>query len=352
MKSVVVVSASVFVFFLSCAVASGETSKSDIGELFAVASRDAPDNYCGIYCVYGAARILGMPAELEQIVDKRFVSSKAGSTADELIDALDVYGIDAGFYSSVPLSSLQSLTDPAILRLRPPGLGPSKGHWVLYLGVENGELHFYDPPGTLDLISKGELLAVWDGSAILLSDSTPFNWVSPGSPVFLCLAFIIALLQRCSRSLALPPLISVFGAAALLALVFQVISPTGFIRSHEGVNLATLKSISHPLPEITLSDLDCMDERGCIIVDARLREAYQAGHISNAINVPINSSFLKFRKSARSLDRDQPIVIYCQSSGCSWARIVGESLTKHGCRNVFVFKGGYAEWRAANADPS
>ena len=77
------------------------------------------------------------------------------------------------------------------------------------------------------------------------------------------------------------------------------------------------------------------------VVDVREPAEYTAGHIPEAINIPLRS----LAQHLDQIDRDRPVVLYC-SSGCRSAMGV---MTLHllGYDNVQGFPPSFAGWKAA-----
>ena len=54
-------------------------------------------------------------------------------------------------------------------------------------------------------------------------------------------------------------------------------------------------------------------EKGALVVDVRTPEEFKQGHLDNAINYPLSEVATHFA----SIDKDQPIVLYCRSGNRS-----------------------------------
>jgi rhodanese-related sulfurtransferase len=80
--------------------------------------------------------------------------------------------------------------------------------------------------------------------------------------------------------------------------------------------------------------------QGALVLDLRAKEAYDAGHIGEARNVPAS----ELEASADSLKkwRDRAVIAYCDS-GASAASGV-RTLTKLGFTKVFNLEGGLNAW--------
>ena len=80
--------------------------------------------------------------------------------------------------------------------------------------------------------------------------------------------------------------------------------------------------------------------QGALVIDLRAKESYDAGHISDARNVPV----AELASQAEGLKkwRDKAVITYCDSgnSGSSGAR----TLMKLGFTKVFNLQGGLNAW--------
>ena len=80
-------------------------------------------------------------------------------------------------------------------------------------------------------------------------------------------------------------------------------------------------------------------EEGCIILDVREQEEYDAGHIPGAILIP----YTQMGEKANDMlpDKDQLILVYCRSGRRS--KIAAEALLELGYTNIKEF-GGIIDW--------
>jgi rhodanese-related sulfurtransferase len=80
--------------------------------------------------------------------------------------------------------------------------------------------------------------------------------------------------------------------------------------------------------------------QGALVIDLRSKEAYDAGHIGDARNVPVAE--LAAQADALKKWRDKNVITYCDSgvNGASGAR----TLMKLGFTKVFNLHGGLGAW--------
>lgn len=79
-----------------------------------------------------------------------------------------------------------------------------------------------------------------------------------------------------------------------------------------------------------------------VLLDVRPQEEYHAGHLPDAINIPVE----QLETMLQHLPRDQEIVAYCRGPYCVLAHEAVQRLRRHGFR-VRRYEEGFPEWRAA-----
>ncbi len=77
-----------------------------------------------------------------------------------------------------------------------------------------------------------------------------------------------------------------------------------------------------------------------VVLDVRSESEYESGHVPGAIHIPFQS--VAFRHEEISLDKEQPIVVYCaHGPRAAWA---GRALRNAGYINVVYLEGHMASW--------
>jgi tRNA(Ile)-lysidine synthase TilS/MesJ/rhodanese-related sulfurtransferase len=89
--------------------------------------------------------------------------------------------------------------------------------------------------------------------------------------------------------------------------------------------------------EITVKELNNLNEDNYILVDMRDEYAFTYGHIDNALNIPE----CDIEKSNIILDKNKKIIVYCKSGILSESKV--ENLSDNGY-DAYNLKGGYCEW--------
>lgn len=83
-------------------------------------------------------------------------------------------------------------------------------------------------------------------------------------------------------------------------------------------------------------------EGSVALLDVRPQEEYQAGHLPDAINIPLD----ELEGMLDALPRDREIIAYCRGPYCVLSHEAVERLRKLGFR-VRRFDEGFPEWKAA-----
>jgi NADPH-dependent 2,4-dienoyl-CoA reductase/sulfur reductase-like enzyme/rhodanese-related sulfurtransferase len=81
-----------------------------------------------------------------------------------------------------------------------------------------------------------------------------------------------------------------------------------------------------------------------IMIDVRTKEEYEAGHILNAINIPIDN----FRERISEIDQSKDIYIYCL--GGLRGYLAHRILKQHGYASVHNLSGGYQLWETCQKE--
>ncbi|MFC4351781.1 ArsR/SmtB family transcription factor [Fodinicurvata halophila] len=97
------------------------------------------------------------------------------------------------------------------------------------------------------------------------------------------------------------------------------------------------------LEAVTRDELMASLERGTVaLLDVRPEEEYKAGHLPQAINIPLD----QLEDMLDRLPRDREIVAYCRGPYCALSHEAVQQLSQLGYR-IRRFEEGYPEWKAA-----
>ena len=331
--------------------------------------REVSGPYCGLYCVYAALQSIGQDVPFERLLSPRYLSSRQGSSIEELRQA----AIDCGAYAvamtGLGAESLRSARQAMILHVSADGNLKRYNHWALFCGLENGKVRLLDAPNAIQLEPLSSVLARWDGVALLVSDdSSVSRSVEMAERVFhvsLILLILITVylahvaVQRISTAQSIGHARSVqslavrapvqsavlLGCALVLGIVLHLVDDAGFIRNLAAVRYVAAANISHFFPKLTHDEARrfVLTRRGRI-VDARLPESFHQGAIPGSINVPVNASAAERRAKLGPIPRNTPLLVYCQSNRCEFDETLAALLSRDGFESISLYPGGWMEW--------
>ena len=87
-----------------------------------------------------------------------------------------------------------------------------------------------------------------------------------------------------------------------------------------------------------------INKEGGVVVDVRGAEEFAAGHIINALNLPLTD--MEARRGELDKYKDKPVIAVC-GSGAASARVVRD-LRGAGFGRAMALRGGIAAWQGAN----
>jgi rhodanese-related sulfurtransferase len=82
-------------------------------------------------------------------------------------------------------------------------------------------------------------------------------------------------------------------------------------------------------------------------LDARAPADYEAGHIAQAFNLPVESFAEHFGPLAAMLTPHTPIVVYCDGVECELSQRLADQLRQLGYRDIRLLENGWTVWRKA-----
>jgi rhodanese-related sulfurtransferase len=300
--------------------------------------------YCGLFCVHAAAAAMEKPVEFESIRKAEFLNAKPGSTTNDLVRALATAGLTGTPQNRITVHELRHTATPVILHARSPG-ARNYYHWIVYLGrTADGHAAIFDPSGGRSEIAFAELMPVWDGYGIVVTDGRP-GLRLPVAPEWILLTMFAGgtyflAVRRFPRWLAFAI------AAGLSAALWHSLAPQGFVHSRRALGTTTSTFFDLPIPECDHGEFSKLRDGGAVVLDARTVEQFRAMHIAGAKLLPITSSLLELRRAFETMDPAVPVVCYCNSHQCAWSDVVANQLLHSGYRHVSVYRGGLAEWSA------
>lgn len=85
-----------------------------------------------------------------------------------------------------------------------------------------------------------------------------------------------------------------------------------------------------------------INRKDAVVVDVREKKEFEAGHIVDAINIPLIK--LKQRLNELKKYQDKPVIVYCKMGQHSAEAI--KTLQEAGHSEVYKLSGGVSEWKA------
>ena len=89
-----------------------------------------------------------------------------------------------------------------------------------------------------------------------------------------------------------------------------------------------------------LEAVGLINRKNAVVIDVRNKEAYDKGHITNAINLPLQE--LKSNPKKISKYKNKPVIVYCNTGSTSMAAC--KFLQEQGLENVHNMRGGIMAW--------
>ncbi|MDR0608664.1 MAG: hypothetical protein LBG58_00965 [Planctomycetaceae bacterium] len=322
--------------------------------------------YCGIYSLCACLETLDKKVQIKEILTPDYVGSFRGSTAEELIKAAEKYDIHGKCCANLTWRQIKDAKNPMILHFR-DGNNSEFNHWVAFLGVEGNRVRIMDTPHELAHLTMAELLALWDGFAIILSEKPVYDkmcW-QVRLDYFWCVLLVIGcgiLYKTYFWNEKMEPssvttcreywwrlfsqTVSLFVFCGFVAVTFHTLSPIGFLNNPSAVAEVARRYYAVDVPEIAISEMLQIieDKKPVVIYDTRYRQDFVQGTIPGAVSLPINSNLAERKQILRGIDKERKIVLYCQSSGCRFSDSIAAFLKFNGYYNVSIFRGGYQEW--------
>jgi rhodanese-related sulfurtransferase len=143
------------------------------------------------------------------------------------------------------------------------------------------------------------------------------------------------------------------GVAALAAATMSL-AAISEATAQGSILRATLEETNQKTPEVSTEDVRrILADGSAILLDARKRSEYVAGHIAGAKNVapPAGVSPSAYTAAVERLvggDKGKALVLYCNGQHCQASRQLGDQLVAAGFSDVRRYQLGIPVWRALN----
>lgn len=111
---------------------------------------------------------------------------------------------------------------------------------------------------------------------------------------------------------------------------------------HQKLNLS-IANVSKHLQSLKQAGLvkNRRDKQNYTLLDVRPEDEFAAGHLPNAINIPIET----LTHNLAALNPQTPVIVYCRGPYCMWSQQAVENLLSQGF-NAKRLREGYPEWRS------
>jgi len=297
--------------------------------------------------------------DFRSLLKTRYVGTMYGSSIQELALAVEDNGLHALPMMGLSRANLLAARTPIVLHVSRPSTPGYFGHWILFLGIEEGQAKIVDAPHQPERLPIADILAQWDGVGLYISEAPISPWrlkaeailTGENLALFAGLLVLTALLPRLLRRgsrpepplrLAIPALLV---SPAVLAVCWHLASVDGYARNPVAIRTVIQQHRPSFLPKLGVADMQtALKDNSTVIVDARYPRDFKAGHLPGAINVPVFTSQAERRKLLGHLPKDARVIVYCQSEGCQFDEALGSALVAEGIENVSLFPGGWSHW--------
>lgn len=141
----------------------------------------------------------------------------------------------------------------------------------------------------------------------------------------------------------------------LLAVTIGIIWNYRLLREISSGRLATESSppeisaapIASLIPAGLAQVKELFDTKDAVFIDARESSVFQQSHIKGATSFPLANLETTLPDFLKKVPYETNLVIYCNGYGCHDSKDLGQKLLKLGYRQIFIFEGGYPEWKDA-----
>jgi len=131
---------------------------------------------------------------------------------------------------------------------------------------------------------------------------------------------------------------------SIMFLMIVSISIVGCAQSKSSGNPPTeaeVKSLEGKTQRVSKEEFKAyMESNKVQIVDVRTPDEFSAGNINGAVNIDFYSD--AFKSKLETLDKNQPVLIYCKSGGRSSQAL--DVMKTMGFKTVLELEGGYSNW--------
>ena len=243
-----------------------------------------------------------------------------------------------------------------MLNLNDKASSPSPGHWVAFLGDDQGRAVIFDVARKkrVSSIPYGDLLTEMTGEGILV---TPVQLGLlervidrlEGLAQLWPLIILVLLPLSFRRLHSVGPLFQIIvllGFTVVWAGTVYAMSPSSFLKNRGAVAWIQAKYFEEDsIPNVSSGQLASFLRRNdVVLIDSRTATQFEYGCIPGSINLSIDLKPEEFIEATSFIDKSNTVVVYCNDSHCNWSRIVANRLKGAGFTHVRVFEAGLAEY--------
>jgi len=325
---------------------------------------------CGLYSMYTILQWFNAGADPKSIIKKEYLSSAHGSTLADLAQAAQDNGLHAVAVKNLSLNSLRSCPFPVICSVRKDVTEEPFDHYLVVLPTDSGERVAYDALDNVSIPLNQLRAGIWNGYGLIVSprpfsmarllwrDYVPYALFFAG--LFLARAWIARKRKSLPQAHARPgyaalarDTLIILAMALFAALAWDTSSAAGSMLSM-GENVLNMqeRNLGSFLEQVDAEEISRAIASKTVIVDARYARDYALGHIPGAINVSMSDDDTVYQDVFKDVAVNEPIIVYCQSSGCPYAGNVAKKLWRRGYTNVKYYKNGWLDWHDAHGGES
>jgi len=326
-------------------------------------------NYCGLYCVYGAAIHEGISFDFTSLLNSKYIKCSKGSSLDELQQAAEDHGLHTLPITGMDPSMLVRSEKPVALFVRSDLSAPNFDHYILYLRHVDQKFLCLDIDHVV-AFTEPELLSRWSRVGMVLSSSEikPLSILTPAWASSACWLIVPLGIAFGLRYFG-PPLVNhskgmarlfhirsfqvaaIAATAVVVALIYNQAAASGLLVNGNQIQQIQAAHAGNFIPK--LSEPAAYSEytrKSAQFVDARFVDDFSAGHIAGAISLPVNLDDSSRKIVMKDIPRSAHLIIYCESRGCPFATAVASRLTGDGYSDVSIYTDGWEGWRDKNSN--
>jgi len=322
--------------------------------------------YCGIYCLYGAMKFLGMDSDPNELIRPEYIGSPKGSSLAELKKAAEAHGLYATPVKRLSTKDLRRYQLPVIIHVKSSLTSQGYDHYELFLGNRDDKALIYDPPNPAELVQFATLAPKWDGSALIVSDK-PIDLGALFAPahlrfaIYAAIAIAVVLVVRWGRRHLFGSrpvltrkkmLLLSFGECAALiltatvgAFLYHSIDEEGLLVCREATASVKQAHRANFIPKLSNGEIRQLLANGkAVFIDPRPDHIFNANHLKDAINIPPNATDDDHEKIMGRIEKNAQIVVYCRKTDYRQAGTLAAKLLSDGFSNVQIYKGNWNQW--------